>query len=45
MENEIKLFEGNQICSIWDNEKEECYFSILGIVGILSKSKNSKNYW
>ncbi len=25
MDNEVKIFEGNQIRSLWDNEKEEWY--------------------
>lgn len=43
--NEIKLFEGNQIRSIWDSEKEEWYFSIVDIIGILTDSKNPRRYW
>ena len=45
MNNEIKLFEGNQIRSIWDNEKEEWYFSVVDIVGALTDSKNPRDYW
>lgn len=45
MNNEIKLFEGNQIRSVWDNEKEEWYFSIVDIIGILTESKNPRRYW
>ena len=45
MDNEIKLFEGNQIRSIWDNEREEWYFSIVDIVGVLTESKNPRRYW
>ena len=45
MDNEIKLFEGNQIRSIWDNEKEEWYFSIVDIVGVLTESENPRKYW
>lgn len=45
MDNEIKLFEGNQIRSIWDNEKEEWYFSVIDIVGVLTDSKNPRDYW
>ena len=45
LEKEIKLFEGNQICSVWNNEKEEWYFSVVDIVGVLSESENSNNYW
>lgn len=45
MSNEIKLFEGNQIRSIWDNEREEWYFSIVDIVGVLTESENPRRYW
>ena len=45
MDNEIKLFEGRKIRSAWDNEKEELYFSIIDIVGVLTDSKNPGAYW
>lgn len=45
MNNEIKLFGGNQIRSVWDNEKEEWYFSIVDIIGVLTESKNPRRYW
>ena len=45
MNNEIKLFEGNKIRSSWDEEKEEWYFSIIDIIGILTGSKNTRRYW
>ncbi|HDR1845082.1 TPA: BRO family protein [Pasteurella multocida] len=45
MNNTIKLFEGNQIRSVWNNEKEEWYFSIIDVVGALTKSKNPRDYW
>lgn len=45
MDNEIKLFDGNQIRSIWDNDKEEWYFSVIDIVGALTESKNPRRYW
>lgn len=45
MNNEIKLFEGNKIRSSWDEEKEEWYFSIIDIIGILTDSKNPRRYW
>ena len=45
MDNQIKLFEGNQIRSIWDNEREEWYFSIVDIVGVLTESENPRRYW
>lgn len=43
--NEIKLFENNEIRSVWNNEKEEWYFSIVDVVGVLSESSNPRDYW
>ena len=45
MDSETKLFEGNYIRSVWDNEKEEWFFSIIDIIGALTESKNPRRYW
>lgn len=45
MGNDVKLFEGNRIRSIWNNEKEEWYFSIIDVVNVLTDRKNSRRYW
>ena len=45
MGNDVKLFEGNRIRSIWNNEKEEWYFSIIDVVNVLTDSKNPRRYW
>ncbi len=45
MNNDIKLFEGSQIRTVWDNEKEEWYFSVIDIIGVLTESENPNNYW
>ena len=49
MNNKIQtisnLFEGNEIRSIWDSEKEEYYFSVIDVVGVLSGAKIPRNYW
>ena len=45
MYDEIKIFEGNRIRSIWNEEKEEWYFSIIDILGILTESENPRKYW
>ena len=44
MGNEVKLFEGNQIRSVWDSEKEEWYFSVVDVVGVLTESRDTKQY-
>ncbi len=41
----IKLFEQKQVRSIWNDENEKWYFSIVDVVGILSESPNPNNYW
>ena len=42
--NEIKLFEGKQVRSAWDKEKEEWYFSVVDVVAVLTDSKNPSDY-
>lgn len=39
------LFEGKEIRSIWDAEKEEYYFSVVDVIGALTESRDSKDYW
>lgn len=41
----IKLFNDKQIRTIWDDEAEKWYFSIVDIVGVLTESPNPRKYW
>lgn len=41
----IKLFESKKIRSVWDDDKEKWYFSIVDVVGVLTDSPNPNNYW
>ena len=43
--NEIKLYENKKIRSAWDDEKEEWYFSVVDVVGVLTDSEDPGNYW
>lgn len=43
--NEIKLYENKKIRSTWDDEKEEWYFSVVDVVGVLTESEDPSNYW
>lgn len=46
MENEkIQLFEDQRIRTAWDEEKEEWYFSIVDVVGVLADSSDGRKYW
>ena len=39
------LFEGKEIRSIWDSNKEDYYFSVVDVIGALTDSTNPRNYW
>ena len=45
MSDDVKILEGSQIRSVWDNEREEWYFSIVDVVGSLTESNNPRDYW
>lgn len=45
LETISNLFEGNEIRSIWDSEKEDYYFSIVDIIAALTNAKIPRNYW
>ena len=46
-ENSIKLFEDKSVRTIWNDEEEKWYFSVVDIVSILTDNnyQKSKNYW
>lgn len=43
--NTIKLFEEKKIRTVWDDETEEWYFSVVDVVEVLTDSPNPRNYW
>ena len=49
MNNKIEtisnLFEGKEIRSIWDAEKEDYYFSVVDVVAALTNSQEPRKYW
>ena len=47
LETISNLFEGNEIRSIWDSEKEDYYFSVIDVIGALTDNdyQKSRNYW
>lgn len=42
--NSIKLFEDKKIRSIWNDEEEEWYFSLVDVIGVLTDSANPTDY-
>lgn len=47
MENKtsIKLFEQNQVRSIWNEEEEKWFFSIIDVIAVLTGTDRSRKYW
>ena len=45
MSLKIQLFEDQRIRTAWDEEKEEWYFSIVDVVGVLTDSVDPTAYW
>lgn len=45
LETITKLFEGNEIRSVWDAEKEDYYFSVVDVIKALTDSKDPRKYW
>ena len=43
----VKLFEGKEIRSIWNSEKEDYYFSVIDVISALIDNDydKSRNYW
>ena len=39
------LFEGKEIRSVWNSEKEEYYFSVIDVVSVLTESNDPSHYW
>jgi len=45
MKNKVQLFEQKQIRSVWDEENEKWWFSVVDIVAVLSESPRPRKYW
>ncbi|MDE5703494.1 MAG: Bro-N domain-containing protein [Bacteroidales bacterium] len=41
----LKLFEEKKVRTVWDDEKEKWYFSIVDVVAVLTDSPDAKRYW
>ena len=41
----IKIFEEKKVRTVWDDEQEKWYFSIIDVVAVLTDSVNPQAYW
>ena len=40
-----KLFDGSEIRSVWDSEKEDYYYSVVDVIAVLTNSSRPRKYW
>ncbi len=45
LETISNLFEGSEIRSVWNSEKEEYYFSVVDVISALTESNDARKYW
>ena len=41
----LKLFQDKKVRTVWDDEQEKWYFSIVDVVAVLTDSVDSRKYW
>ncbi len=41
----IQIFEERKVRTVWDDEKEEWYFSVVDVVPVLTDSVDPRTYW
>lgn len=41
----IKVFEEKKVRTVWDDETEEWYFSVIDVIEVLTDSPNPRKYW
>jgi BRO family, N-terminal domain len=44
-QNEIKLFEDKKVRTLWDEDQEKWYLSIIDVIAVLTESPNPRKYW
>ena len=42
---QIKLFEESKIRSVWNEEEQQWYFSVVDVVAVLTESPTPRQYW
>lgn len=45
MKNELKVFENSNIRSVYNEEQEKWYFSVVDIIEVLTQSPEPRKYW
>jgi hypothetical protein len=45
MKNKIQLFQQQKVRTVWDEENEKWWFSVIDVIAVLTESDNPQVYW
>ena len=43
--SKVRLFENQKIRTVWDEEQEEWYFSVIDVISVLTGTTTPRRYW
>ena len=44
-DKQIQLFQGQQVRYLWDEEKQQYFFSVVDVIQVLTDSPRPRKYW
>ncbi|GHT60702.1 hypothetical protein FACS189451_01240 [Bacteroidia bacterium] len=44
-QSKLQLFENKKVRSVWDNEQEKWYISVVDVIEVLTESSRPRKYW
>lgn len=44
-QNELKIFEDKKVRTIWDEDQEKWFLSVIDVIAVLTESPNPRKYW
>ena len=44
LKSQLQLFEGRKVRTVWDEETQEWFFSVVDVVAVLTDSADPKQY-
>ena len=44
-QNALQIFEAKKFRTIWDDEQEKWYFSIVDVIEVLTDNERPRKYW
>ena len=45
VQNKIKIFENKRVRTVWNDDEEDWYFSVIDVIEILTETERPRKYW